>query len=166
MADCIAPVLVSCLSVLPIYTCQSSHFKFLCCLHPPQYLVMLHSDTLAPLDSQLPILQLVYLGISPVSSVTRWIPRAQPSYCIWVWSNLMSLLSPTGAQFNCLQLRLYVIPSSNLWPIFFRSLGKELIAFSLSTFQASNRDHFSVWNRSFTFILQNFMFFKKRCKAN
>jgi hypothetical protein len=90
------------------------------------------------------------------------LPTALPSYCVWFWSNLMSLLSPTGAQFNSLQLNSF----SNFWPVFFISLGKELIVLSLPLFQANNLDHFSILNQQVIFILQNFMFFNKRWQAD
>jgi len=121
---------------------------------------MLYSDTLHPLDSQLPVLQLVHLGISPVSSVTRWTSLIYLRPCLHTaygfgqtscHSCLLQVPRLTAFNLNCNSF-------SNFWPVFFISLGKELMALLLPMFQSNNLDHFSIWNQPVTFILQNFMF--------
>jgi hypothetical protein len=113
-----------------------------------------------PLDSQLPVLQLVHLGISPVFSVSRWTSLIHLQPCLHTAYSfghtschcyLLQVPSLTALNSNCNS-------SSNFWPLFFISLGKELIALSLPMFQANNLDHFLIWNQPVIFILQSFMF--------
>ena len=134
-------------------------------LHPSSQIpCMLYSDTLYPLDSQLPVLQLVHLSTSPVSSITRWTSLIYLQPCLH-----------TAYGFGQTSCRCYLLwvphltafysscnSFSNFWPVFFISLGKELITLSLPMFQANNLDHFSVWNQPVIFILQNFMFLQQK----
>jgi len=134
-------------------------------LHPSSPIpCMLYSDTVHPLDSQLPVFQLVHLSISPVSSIIRWTsltylqPCLHTAYgfgqascrCYLLWVPRLTALYSSCNSF------------SNFWPAFFVSLGKELIALSLPMFQANNLDHFSVWNQPIIFILQNLMFLQQK----
>lgn len=152
------------LFVCPFYLYLSVFTLQVPMLHPPSpVLCMWYSDTLNPLDSQLPVLQFVHLGISPVSSITRWSSLIYLQPCLhtaygFVQTScrcyLLQVPSLTAINSNCNTF-------SNFWPVFFTSLGKELIALSLPIFQASNLDHFSICNQPVIFILQDFMSFNK-----
>jgi len=134
-------------------------------LHPSSPIpCMLYWDTLHPLDFQLPVLQLVHLSISPVSSITRWTsliylqPCLRTAYgfgqtscrCYLLWVPHLTVFYSSCNSF------------SDFWPVSFVSLGKELIALSLPMFQANNLDHFSDWNQPVIFILQNLMFLQQK----
>lgn len=105
-------------------------------LHPSSPIpCMLYLDTLHPLDSQLPVLQLVHLGIYPVSSVTRWTSLIYLQPCLHTACGfgqtscrcyLLRVPCLTAFNANCNSF-------GNFWPVFFISVGKELIALSVSS---------------------------------